>query len=145
MMRPRFADSIRASSPSGLREGRTHDCKRPLCGTQHFLLPGGGHPHMKRREFISLLGGAAAMWPIPVRALQQPALPVIGFLGVSFFGAERLTAFRQGLADAGLVEGKNVTVEYRWAEGQYDRFAELARDLVRLPAVSSSFSFSRSN
>jgi hypothetical protein len=90
---------------------------------------------MKRREFISLLGGAAAMWPIPVRALQQPALPVIGFLGVSFFGAERLTAFRQGLADAGLVEGKNVTVEYRWAEGQYDRFAELARDLVRLPAV----------
>jgi putative tryptophan/tyrosine transport system substrate-binding protein len=84
---------------------------------------------MNRRGFIALFGSTVA-WPLAARA-QQPAMPVIGFLGVSFFGPERLTAFRHGLADAGLVEGKNVTVEYRWAEGQYDRLAELARDLVR--------------
>jgi putative tryptophan/tyrosine transport system substrate-binding protein len=85
---------------------------------------------MKRREFITLLGGAAA-WPMGARA-QQPSIPVIGFLrSAPFSGAEHLvTAFRQGLNDKGFVEGQNVAVEYRSAEGHPDRLAHLAADLV---------------
>jgi putative ABC transport system substrate-binding protein len=90
---------------------------------------------MRRREFISLLGGGAA-WPLAAHA-QQPALPVVGFInGGSADGSARYAvAFRKGLNEAGSIEGQNVTVEYLWLEGRYDRVPALAADLVRRRAA----------
>ena len=87
---------------------------------------------MKRREFIAAIGGAAAVWPFAVRA-QQPATPVIGYLGIGSPDTEvSLAAFRQGLSEAGYAEGQSVTILYRWAEGNPERFPALAAELVML-------------
>jgi putative ABC transport system substrate-binding protein len=93
--------------------------------------------HIERRKFLATLGGAAASWPLAARAQQQPAMPVVGFLSARSpeESAHLLTALRRGLAESGYVEGTNVTIEYRWAFGQYDRLPGLAAEIVRLPVA----------
>ena len=88
---------------------------------------------MQRREFISLFGGAAAAWPLAVRT-QQTAMPVIGFLGTgtSSGWSQWTTAFERRLRELGWIEGRSIAIEYRWADGRTERFAEIATELVRL-------------
>jgi len=89
--------------------------------------------NITRRKFVATLGGAAFAWPLAARA-QQPAMPVVGFMNINTSAEsvpDLVAAFRQGLKETGFVEGQNVAVEYRWAQGQYDRYPELAAELVR--------------
>ena len=92
--------------------------------------------NVRRREFITLAGGAAAAWPLAAQA-QQAAMPVIGYLSSRSPDdtTHLLAGFRQGLADGGFIEHQNVTIEYRWALGQYDHLPALATELTRLPVV----------
>jgi putative ABC transport system substrate-binding protein len=89
---------------------------------------------MRRREFITLLGGAAAVWPPPARAQQRAKVAHIGYLGLisASWHTPRVTAFRAGLRDLGYTEGQDIVIEFRWAEGRYDQLRALAAELVRL-------------
>jgi putative tryptophan/tyrosine transport system substrate-binding protein len=90
--------------------------------------------HIGRRKFLATLGGAAATWPLAAHA-QQPAMPVIGFLSSILLEETGIAAFRQGLSESGYLEGRNVSVQYRHADGNYDRLASLAAELVSLPVT----------
>src|SRR5262249_52477881 len=116
--------------------GRTHDCKRPLRCTPNDLLPGGGHPHMKRRQFIALLGGTATAWPLAGRAQQGERMRRIGVLHNPAAddpdSQARVAAFAQGLHELGWIDGRNVRIDYRWSLGDPDRIRRYAAELVAL-------------
>jgi putative tryptophan/tyrosine transport system substrate-binding protein len=92
---------------------------------------------MNRRDFITLFSGAAAAWPLAARAQQSAPMPVIGYFSSQSrdYDAPRLAALRRSLSEAGYVEGTNVAIEYRWAEGNYDRLAAQATEFVRRRAA----------
>jgi putative ABC transport system substrate-binding protein len=91
--------------------------------------------HIERRKFLATLGGAAVAWPLAARA-QRPSIPVIGFLATTAADSiYRVSAFRDGLKEAGFIDGHNVAIEFRWAENRYDRLPGLAADLVRRPVA----------
>jgi len=88
---------------------------------------------MRRREFIALLGGAAATWPVATSAQQTGKLPIVGFLGASASGfSPWAAAFAARMRELGWVEGRTITIEYRWSEGRPERYAEIAAEFVRL-------------
>jgi putative ABC transport system substrate-binding protein len=92
--------------------------------------------HQKRREFIRLVGGAAAAWPLAARAQQQSGMPIIGYLSVRSSDNYLVEALRRGLRETGYVEGQNVAIVYHWASGQYDRMPAMATELARLPLAA---------
>src|SRR5262245_22754006 len=116
--------------------GRTHDCKRPLRCTPNDLLPGGGHPHMNRREFITLLGGAAATWPLAARAQQREKMRrIVVLMNLTADDPQspvRLAAFLQGLRESGWTDGRNVRIEYLWGANDVERSRKYAAELVTL-------------